>query len=102
MARTRVFHGEAAITNHLPPSHRQFAVNKNTGMDQYPRMGGFGKPSGMQSVGPAMAAHQVSQAEFPPDVGSLAGKGLHESLPSHVTGHRGTPRLRNAQPPASA
>jgi hypothetical protein len=102
MARTRIFTGPDAITNHLPPSHREFTVTGHTGLDEYPHMHGFANTSGMQATGPAMAAHQVSQAEFPANVGSLAGKGLHEHMPSHITGHRGTPRLRNAQPPASA
>ena len=48
--------------------------------------------------------HTHMPVEFPP-MTQLAGKGFHSAghitAPQHVTGHRGEPRLRNTQPPAS-
>lgn len=49
-------------------------------------------------------AHEHVPVEFPP-MTHLAGKGFHApghvAMPKHVSGHRGTPRLRNSQPPVS-
>jgi hypothetical protein len=101
MPRTRTFHGPEAITKHLPPSHLFTTIHTALPIPHTPALGG---KSGMAdgSVIGATAPHAVTQAEFPAHIGNLAGKGLHVGMPSHVTGHRGEPRLRNMQPPASA
>ena len=44
-------------------------------------------------------SHVMQVVEAP--AGQVAPKPFHLTAPKHVTGHRGTPRLRNTQPPAS-